>query len=104
MQVTGKITAEMPIKQGKTKDGNDWRTKRYVVRYDANDKYEKTIAFDVYGDNIERFGIVVGKTYAIDIDITARQYNGDYFNQLRAWRCEAKDDAGNTPTATANQK
>lgn len=96
MHIEGTIIAEIAIKQGKTKEGNDWRTKRYVIRYDANDKYDKSVAFDVYGDNIEKFGIQVGQEYSIDIDIQARQWKDDYFNQIRAWRCYPKNQQQQT--------
>ena len=44
------------------------------------------MAFDVFGaDRIANFGIQFGEVINVSFDIDAHEYQGRYFNQIRAW-------------------
>ena len=44
------------------------------------------MAFDVFGaDRIASFGIHSGEVINVSFDIDAHEYQGRYFNQIRAW-------------------
>ena len=44
------------------------------------------MAFDVFGaDRIANFGIRIGMVVDVSFDIDANEYQGRYFNQIRAW-------------------
>lgn len=44
------------------------------------------MAFDVFGaDRIANFGIQLGEVINVSFDIDAHEYQGRYFNQIRAW-------------------
>ena len=44
------------------------------------------MVFNVFGeDNLTRFNIQQGQELTISFDINAREYNGRWFNDIRAW-------------------
>lgn len=45
------------------------------------------MCFEVFGpDKISQFNIQAGEDLTVSFDIDAREWNGRWYNQLRAWR------------------
>ena len=83
MEIKGKIIAVLPIKSGTSKSGKEWRSQEYVIETEG--QYPKRCCFSVLGDNIKEFGIQMGEIMTIYIDIDAHEYQGRWFNAVRAW-------------------
>ena len=95
MEIKGKIIALLPIKEGTSKStGNAWKSQDYVL--ETQDLYPKHVCFNVWGDKIDAFAIKVGDVLTVSIDIDAHEYEGKWFNQIRAWKVE-KDSDNTTP-------
>ena len=83
MELQGKVIAVLPEKTGISARG-EWRLASYVI--ETQEQYPKKLAFDVFGgDKIANFGIQLGEVINVSFDIDAHEYNGRYFNQVRAW-------------------
>lgn len=49
--------------------------------------YPRRCLFSVWGaDRLQQFNIKEGDDLAVDIDIDAREYQGRWYNSVRAWR------------------
>ena len=85
MELTGKIIAVMPAKSGvSTKTGNNWMTQEYVIEVPG--QYPKRCAFSVFGeDRIKQFNLQSGDDVTIQFDIDAREFNGRWYNDVRAY-------------------
>ncbi|MCH5312578.1 MAG: DUF3127 domain-containing protein [Prevotella sp.] len=85
MEITGKIIAVLPPRSGvSARTGNPWMTQEYVI--ETHDQYPKKCLFNVFGeDKIKTFNIQVGDEMTVSFDIDAREYNGRYYNDIRAW-------------------
>lgn len=85
MEIFGKIICALPIRSGvSAKSGKPWQSASYVL--ETQDQYPKRMVFDVFGqDNIVKFNIQVGQTLTVSFDIDAHEYNGKWFNSIRAW-------------------
>ena len=47
------------------------------------------MCFDVFGeDKINQFNIQVGEELTVHFDIDAREWQGRWFNSIRAWKVE----------------
>jgi hypothetical protein len=47
------------------------------------------MCFNVFGaDKISQFNIQAGEEMTVSFDINAREYNGRWYNDIRAWRVE----------------
>ena len=88
MEITGKIIAVLPANSGTSaRTGNPWMSQTYVI--ETQGQYPKKLAFDVFGeDRIKQFNIKQGEELTVRFDIDAHEYQGRYFNQIRAFNVE----------------
>ena len=83
MEIQGKIIAVLPERSGVSARG-EWKSQTYVI--ETQDQYPKKMAFDVFGaDRIANFGIQLGEVIDVSFDIDAHEYQGRWFNSIRAW-------------------
>ena len=83
MELQGKVIAVLPERSGVSARG-EWKSQTYVI--ETQEQYPKKMAFDVFGaDRIASFGIQLGEVINVSFDIDAHEYQGRYFNQIRAW-------------------
>lgn len=91
MELQGKIIAVMPEKSGVSARG-EWKAQDYVV--ETHDAYPKKMVFSVFGaDRISRFNIQVGQEVTVSFDIDAHEYQGRWFNSIRAFDVRLVDPA-----------
>lgn len=87
MDFTGKVIAVLPAKSGTSKTGNPWMVQEYVI--ESNEMYPKKMCFDVFGEEkIKQFNIQKDEELTVSFDIDAREWQGRWFNSIRAWRVE----------------
>lgn len=83
MEIQGKIIAVLPERSGVSARG-EWKSQTYVI--ETQEQYPKKMAFDVFGaDRIANFHIQLSEVVNVSFDIDAHEYQGRYFNQIRAW-------------------
>ena len=85
MELTGKIIAVMEAKSGKSaKTGNPWMVQEYVIEVPG--QYPRSCVFSVFGeDKIKQMNIQMGEDLTVQFDIYARQNNGRWFNDVKAY-------------------
>ena len=88
MEITGKIIAVLPANSGTSaRTGNPWMYQTYVI--ETQGQYPKKLAFDVFGEErIKQFNIQQGEELTVRFDFDAHEYNGRWFNQIRAFNVE----------------
>lgn len=96
MELTGKIIAEFNERGGvSNRTGNEWKAKSYVLEVPG--EFPRKLVFDVFGvDRLQAFNIQIGETLTVHFDIDAHEYNGRWFNDVRAFRIDRGQSA---PTA-----
>ena len=108
MEITGKITYVLPERSGTSARG-EWKAQSFVV--ETKDQYPRKMVFDVFGaERLQRFNIKSGDEVTVFFDIDAHEYQGRWFNNIRAYdvahldaaaaqaagRCGPTDDTGGT--------
>ena len=85
MELTGRIIAVLETKSGtSSKTGNSWMMQGYVIEVPG--QYPRRCAFTVFGeDRIKQLNIQNGEDLTIQFDIDAREYNGRWYNDFRAY-------------------
>lgn len=85
MEITGKIIAAVEPRGGVSqRTGNSWKSQEFVI--ETIEQYPKRCVFNVFGeDNLSKFNIQIGLLYTVKFDINAREWNGRWFNDVRAW-------------------
>lgn len=99
MDLTGKIIAVLQARSGiSQRTGNSWMTQEYVMEIPG--QYPRHMVFNIFGeDRIKQFNIQVGEDVTVSFDIDAREYNGRWFNDIRAYNVVR----GAAPVATPAQ-
>lgn len=91
MEIQGKVIAVLPERSGVSARG-EWKSQSYVI--ETHEAYPKQMVFDVFGaDRIAQFNIKSGEEITVSFDITAHEYNGRWFNNIRAWNVVKTDPA-----------
>ena len=85
MEITGKIIAVLPAQGGVSqRTGNQWKSQDYVI--ETHDTYPKKCCFRVFGEEkINQFNIQLGEEMTVSFDIDSHEYQGRWFNDVRAW-------------------
>ncbi len=105
MEFTGRIIQALEPRSGvSSRTGNPWKMQDFVIEESVG-QYPKRMVFSVFGeDNLNRFNIQVGQELTVSFDINAREYNGRWYNDVRAWNVmPATPGAPAAPFPPANQ-
>ena len=85
MELTGKIIAVLPPSSGvSARTGNNWMSQDYVIEVPG--QYPRKCLFHIFGeDRIKQFNIQQGEDLTVQFDIDAHEFNGRWFNDVRAY-------------------
>ena len=85
MELTGRIIAVLAAQSGvSARTGNSWMSQDYVIEVPG--QYPKRCVFRVFGeDRIKQFNIQMNEDVTIQFDIDAHEYQGRWFNDIRAY-------------------
>ena len=97
MELTGKIIAVLPANSGTSqRTGQTWMSQQYVLEVPG--MYPKRMVFEVFGEErIRSFNIQNGQDVVVSFEIDAHEYQGRWFNEVRAWN--VKPAGQQQPTA-----
>ena len=100
MDLTGKVIAIMEARGGVSpRTGNSWMTQEYVIEVPGT--YPRKMMFNIFGeDRIKQFNIQAGEEITVQFDIDAREYNGRWYNDIRAYNIIRGQMAQEVPAAT----
>ena len=103
MEIIGKAIAALPVKSGVSqRTGEQWQSREYVI--ETQDQYPKKMCFEVFGtDKLKEFNIRNNDLIKVHFDITAREYNGKWYNSVRAWKVEHVNPQSQTAETTPVQ-
>ena len=86
MQIQGNIVKVFEPRSGTSSSGKQWCSLDFVVEVPG--QYPRRIALNIFGE--ERIKALAPKegevNVVVDFDIDAHEYNGRWFNDIRAWR------------------
>lgn len=99
MDLTGKVIAILQANSGvSARTGNSWMSQEYVIEVPG--QYPRKMMFRVFGeDRIKQFNIQAGEEITVQFDIDAHEYNGRWFNEIRAYNV-MRGVGGQIPAAT----
>ena len=101
MDITGKIIAVLEARSGVAKaSGNPWKIQEYVLET-IGEQYPKKMMFSIFGeDKIQQAAINIGDEVVVSFDINAREFNGRWYNDIRAYNILRGQAAQTVPAAT----
>ena len=101
LTLTGKIISVLPGRSGvSARTNNPWMVQPYVI--ETPGQYPRKCAFEVFGeDKIRQFNIQQGEELTVKIDIDAHEYQGRWFNSIRAYDVVRQQQATQQPAQQA---
>ena len=101
MDIIGKAIKSLQTRTGVSqRTGEQWQSREYVI--ETQEQYPKKICFEVFGiDKLKEFNIRNNDLIKVHFDITAREYNGKWYNSIRAWKVEHVNPDGSVVGSTA---
>ena len=103
MDIQGKVIVALPERAGVSARG-EWKAQDFVI--ETHEAYPHKLVFTVFGaDRLARFNIQIGQEIMLSFDIDAHEYNGRWFNSIRAYDVRQVDpsqySAPESPTEIA---
>ena len=85
MDLTGKIIAVLPARSGVSqRTGNSWMVQEFVLEVPG--QFPHHMVFNVFGEErLKQYNIQQGQDYTVSFDIDAREFNGRWYNDIRAY-------------------
>lgn len=86
MEFTGRIIKALEPRGGvSNRTGNPWKMQDFVIE-ETMGQFPKRMVFNVFGEeNLNRFNLQEGQEVTVSFDVNAREYNGRWYNDIRAW-------------------
>ena len=95
MELKGRIESKLKAETGTSKAGKEW-TKQTVI-INNGDQYNPNTAISFFGDDkvkmLENFK--EGVEVVIGVNISSKEFNGRWFNQIDGWKISAGDKTPN---------
>lgn len=84
MEIQGRIIAVLPERSGVSARG-EWKSQEFVIET-VDSQYPRKMVFTVFGaERLQRFAIQGGQDVTVSFDIDAHEWNGRWFNDIRAY-------------------
>lgn len=91
MEIQGRII-NVALPTSGTSSRGEWTSQDYVI--ETEDRYPRKMCFNIFGeDKIREANIQVGDKLKVHFDIDAREYQGRWYNSIRAWKVERPGQA-----------
>ncbi len=89
MEIKGKIIQVLPLQEGVSKAGNNWKKQEYVL--ETQDTYPRKVKFDFFGERVDQFPLAIGDMVTVSFDLESREFNGRWYTDVRAWKADKGD-------------
>ena len=87
MKISGKITKVMPLQEGTSQQGAQWRKLTIVVMEDdPSIMFPNEMALDLFNDKIPATPLSVGQHVDVYFGVRTREYNGRVFNDINVFK------------------
>lgn len=90
--IEGTIIIDLPLQEGVSKTGNNWKKKEWVLETHSN--FPRKVKFTVFGERrIAEMPFEMGKAYRLTIDLESREYNGRWYTDVNVLSAVPIDSA-----------
>lgn len=94
MELTAKLIQVLPAQTGTGKNG-EWKRQNIILETDG--MYPKKVCITLWGDKTNPAILQVGNMLTISFDVESREYNGNWYTDLRAWKVELAGQVSSAP-------
>lgn len=85
LTIKGVVTEILEPKSGTSKAGKEWNKTDFLIETVGD--YPKTVCFTCFGDKADMLeNIGAGMTVDVSFNLESREYGGNYFHNVNAWK------------------
>lgn len=89
MEISGKLFQILAPLTGQGKNG-PWKKCDFVIDI-PGERFPKKICFTAWGELVDQIqGMQMGSDIKVSFDLSAREYNGKWYSDVKAWRVSAQ--------------
>lgn len=85
LKLTGTVVQVLNEQTGQGKNGT-WRKRNFILEIPG--KFPKKVCVTQWGDNIDQHAVEEGLQVTAWVDIQSREYNGNWYTDVKAWKVE----------------
>lgn len=89
LKIKGEVKQILEEQSGQGKNG-PWKKQDFIL--ETQGKYGKKICITQWGDKIDQFNVQQGEQITVYIDIQSREYKGNWYTDVKAWKVERGDE------------
>ena len=104
MEFTGRVKKLLPKRSGKSqRTGNDWEVLPFIFEYfeEDNKRFADSVVLETLDTNAMKL-LQEGMEIKVSFSHKAREYNGNFYNELRIYNLEFLDKAPQEPAQKTN--
>jgi hypothetical protein len=95
IRLQGKVVEVLKEQGGQGKNG-PWRKRDFILEIPG--KYPKKVCITQWGDAIDQQAVQEGLDITASVDIQSREYNGNWYTDVKAWKIEQGTGQQNAPS------
>ncbi len=88
LKLKGKVIKILEMQSGEGKNG-PWKKQDFIL--ETPGKYPRKVCITQWGDQIEKNNVSEGEELTVFIDIQSREYKGNWYTDVKAWKVERGD-------------
>lgn len=85
LAIKGTVDQILEEQSGESKNG-PWRKRDFILETEG--QYSKKVCITQWGDNIDKANVQEGESITAYIDIQSREYKGNWYTDVKAWKIE----------------
>lgn len=90
LKISGTVKQILEEQSGESKNG-PWKKRDFIL--ETPGKYPRKVCITQWGDQIDQSNVTVGETITAFIDVQSREYKGNWYTDVKAWKIEKGDTA-----------
>jgi len=100
MEFEGTVYRIMPVTKGTSARG-DWQRQDVIFDYSDGGNFTRKMCVTFFNHPDDVAKLREGSRYQVSVNIDAREYNGRWFTDIRAWRLQPVEEAAAPAAAPA---
>ncbi|MFN3557163.1 MAG: DUF3127 domain-containing protein [Bacteroidales bacterium] len=90
MEVSGKLIELLQPKSGQSARG-EWKKQDFII--ETEDSFPKKVCISNWNDKVDLATFSVGSRVNVHINLESREYNGNWYTDVKVWKMESLDNA-----------
>lgn len=91
LQIKGTVKQILEEQSGEGKNG-PWRKRDFILETPGD--YPRKVCITQWGDQIDKNSVTVNETITAFIDIQSREFKGNWYTDVKAWKIEKGTGGG----------